>query len=213
MSPRNFNSMDDLPVLQLRQPLRVPTQDATTTSMVDSRSSPAPGSPIHPSFVHHDPAIVDDGCQQSMPAPNSLQPMMMRSDFFSNPSLERMKSMTEAQLSQIDNLEVGRLGFGSITWPGVTDVRRIDFDVAVSIERGSVAIYPNGGRPSVGEGLNKDAVVRLNIKPSRAASVGPQDASLWQQRVKELTEAAGNTFISYDLEVWTFKTPHFEARG
>ena len=29
-----------------------------------------------------------------------------------------MSRMTEAQLSRIDNLEIGRYGYGSVKWPG-----------------------------------------------------------------------------------------------
>ena len=31
---------------------------------------------------------------------------------------EAMSRMTEAQLSRVDNLEVGRYGFGAVKWPG-----------------------------------------------------------------------------------------------
>ena len=31
---------------------------------------------------------------------------------------EAMSRMTEAQLSKIDNLEIGRYGYGAVKWPG-----------------------------------------------------------------------------------------------
>ena len=36
-------------------------------------------------------------------------------------SKEAMSRMTEAQLSRIDNLEIGRYGFGAVKWPGWTE--------------------------------------------------------------------------------------------
>lgn len=33
-------------------------------------------------------------------------------------SQEAMCRMTEAQLSRIDNLEIGRYGYGAVKWPG-----------------------------------------------------------------------------------------------
>jgi len=220
--------MDDVPALQLRQPLHVLDQNA---SAAPCKSPTSKMQTIVPTFVHHDPVLMDgrldvhhdpvfvddsldessDGsCSHLVPAPAVLVPTMNRPDYFCKPSVEKMKTMTEEQLSQIDELEVGRYGVGSITWPGSTDVRCIDFDTAVCIERGSVAIYPDGERPTLGSGLNKEAVIRLHVKPSRTDSDAPQDPSRWQQRMKELTEADGNTFISYDLKVWTFRVPHFE---
>eukprot|EP00746_Dinoflagellata_sp_MGD_P022208 gnl/MRDRNA2_/MRDRNA2_15194_c0_seq1.p1 gnl/MRDRNA2_/MRDRNA2_15194_c0~~gnl/MRDRNA2_/MRDRNA2_15194_c0_seq1.p1 ORF type:complete len:408 (+),score=59.94 gnl/MRDRNA2_/MRDRNA2_15194_c0_seq1:157-1224(+) len=211
-SPRLDDRVDDAPALQLRQPLQAPPQD-TTMSQADSRSEIVQVSMVRPTFVHHDSEMnADDVYGHFTPAPESIRPRLTKPDFYSTPSVEKMKSMTEAQLSQIDNLEVGRLGFGRITWPGLTDVRRVDFDTAVSIERGSVALYPDSERPPVGRGLNKEAVIQLNVKPTRTGDGGPKDVSRWQHRMKDITEAAGNTFISYDLEVWMFKVPHFEVR-
>merc|ERR1719163_1987681 len=118
--------------------------------------------------------------------------------------------MTEAQISRIDNLEIGRHGFGSITWRGLTDVRRLDLDQIICIDRGQVTLYSDIDKPPKGEGLNKEAVIRLNVKPSRAGGE-PRDVAKWEARMREITEDHGNTFISYDLEVWIFRVPHFDG--
>lgn len=33
-----------------------------------------------------------------------------------------MSRMTEAQLSRIDNLEIGRYGYGAVKWPGLAEI-------------------------------------------------------------------------------------------
>merc|ERR1712154_582976 len=102
--------------------------------------------------------------------PRSLVPQLKREEYYSNPSVEAMSRMSEAKLSRIDNLEIGRYGFGSVRWPGLTDVRHLDFDADVVIDRGSLTLYRDREVPPVGEELNKEASVTLHIKPSRAGN-------------------------------------------
>jgi hypothetical protein len=116
-----------------------------------------------------------------------------------------MSKMSEVKLSQIDNLEIGRYGFGSIKWPGLTDVRRLDFDKILDIERGRLTVYPDQDKPRIGTELNKEAVISLNVK-TRAA---PNKAADVKERLIGITEKLGGKFISYDLDMWIFRVPHF----
>jgi len=118
-----------------------------------------------------------------------------------------MSKMSEVRLSQIDNLEIGRYGFGSIKWPGLTDVRRLDFDRIIDIERGRLTMYPEQDKPRVGTELNKEAVISLNIK-TRAA---PSKVAEVKERLTTITEKLGGKFISYDLDMWIFRVPHFNV--
>lgn len=121
-----------------------------------------------------------------------------------------MSRMSEAKLSRIDNLEVGRYGFGSVRWPGLTDVRRIDFDSAVVIEKGSLIMYPDRDKPAVGEELNKEAIVTLNVRPSRPDGKA-KSAEVLKARLGKISEDFGGKFISYDMEKWMFRVPHFSV--
>merc|ERR1712151_499673 len=94
---------------------------------------------------------------------------LSRVDYYSSPSAEAMSNMSEAKLSQIDNLEIGRYGFGSVRWPGLTDVRQLDLDADVTIERGSLTLYRDRDLPPVGAELNKEAVITLNVRPSQSS--------------------------------------------
>lgn len=115
--------------------------------------------------------------------------------------------MSEAKLSQIDNLEIGRYGYGSIKWPGLTDVRQLDFDKIIDIQRGRLTVYPEHEKPTVGTELNKEAVISLNVK-TRA---GPSKAAEVKDRLVAITEKLGGKFISYDLDMWIFCVPHFNV--
>ncbi|CAK9071408.1 Nuclear pore complex protein Nup98-Nup96 [Cleaved into: Nuclear pore complex protein Nup98 (Nucleoporin Nup98), partial [Durusdinium trenchii] len=115
-----------------------------------------------------------------------------------------MSRMTESQLSRIDNLEIGRYGYGAVKWPGLTDVRCHDFDRDVRIERGSLTLYPDREKPELGHGLNKEAVVTLHVKPTRN-DVKPKSLEQLQSRLSKLSEEFGGKFISYDMEKWIFR--------
>jgi len=170
--------------------------------------------PVRPNFIRHAPERTDyneDGAAvDAAPAPTALVPRLERPEYYSSPSMEAMSQMSEAKLSRIDNLEIGRYGYGSIRWPGLTDVRRLDFDAVVVIERGSLTLYPDSDLPPIGEELNKEAVVTLNVKPSRA-DAKPKSAEIFKARLTKISEKFGGKFISYDMEKWIFRLPHFDG--
>jgi len=141
----------------------------------------------------------------AQPAPASLLPRLTRPEYYSSPSIEMMSKMSEAKLSQIDNLEIGRYGYGTIKWPGLTDVRRLDFDKIVDIERGRLTVYPEQDKPKIGTEVNKEAVISLNVK-TRAA---PSKAHEVKERLAAITDKLGGKFISYDMDMWIFHIPHF----
>jgi len=118
--------------------------------------------------------------------------------------------MSEAQLCQVDNFEIHRHGFGSIQWNGLTDLRQLDLDNIVHIDRASITLYRDGNTPKAGTGLNKEAIITLRVPPSRGVS-GDRDTARWIDRMREVTERAGNTFISYDMETWIFQVKNFDG--
>eukprot|EP00418_Pyrodinium_bahamense_P063198 CAMPEP_0179084364 /NCGR_PEP_ID=MMETSP0796-20121207/38149_1 /TAXON_ID=73915 /ORGANISM="Pyrodinium bahamense, Strain pbaha01" /LENGTH=123 /DNA_ID=CAMNT_0020781787 /DNA_START=8 /DNA_END=379 /DNA_ORIENTATION=+ len=118
--------------------------------------------------------------------------------------------MSEAKLGRIDNLEIGRYGYGSVQWPGLTDVRCLDFDQIIEIDRGSLTMYPDCEKPNVGSELNKEAVITLSVRPSRG-DTKMKSLDLLQARLEKISEEFGGRFISYDMEKWIFRMPHFNG--
>lgn len=168
--------------------------------------------PIRPNFVRHAPERCpeedsDDGVPLAAP---SLVPKLSRPEYFCIPSIEAMSKMSEAKLARVDNLEIGRYGYGSIKWPGLTDVRRLNFDLIVSIQQGSLTLYPDRELPKIGQGLNKESVVTLNVKPSRS-DVSAKNVEALQNRLAQISQDFGGKFISYDMEKWIFRLPHFKG--
>jgi nuclear pore complex protein Nup98-Nup96 len=165
--------------------------------------------PIKPNLVRHPLERCEDN-DEDAPAPASLVPRLSRPEYYSDPSIEKMSTMSEAQLSRLDNLVIGRYGFGSVRWPGLSDVRQIDFDDTVVIEQGSLTLYPDRAKPKVGEELNKEAVVTLHVKPSRT-DIKVKSVEILRSRLAKISEEFGGRFISYDMEKWIFRVPHFNG--
>lgn len=178
--------------------------------MDEGQETPREFQPIKPNFVRHAPERAEENDDCDIPAAPSLVPRLARPEYYSNPSVEAMSKMPEAKLSRIDNLEIGRYGYGSVMWPGLTDVRRVDFDVAVVIDRGSLMLYPEREKPKVGEELNKEAVITLQVRPSRA-DAKPKSLEVLRARLAKISEDFGGKFISYDMEKWIFRVPHFDG--
>ena len=147
------------------------------------------------------------------PAPSRMIPRLVNPAMFTRPSIEALSLMTEGELARVEHFVIGHFGRGSVTWPGVVDVRFLDIDSTVSFEERSVAVYPiDEEKPAIGMGLNKPAVVELRVVPKnleKAKSVEHE----YVQKMRAVTAGMGAEFISYDLEYWRFKVPHFSRWG
>lgn len=146
--------------------------------------------------------------QEELSVKSKVAPSLTRAEYFSNPSCDEMDKMSEEELKQIDNFEIGRHGFGSVKWPGLSDVRGLDLDQIINIGDGTVSLYPNESKPAAGTALNKMAVISLKVKRDARS---PEHAAKLKERIQQLTEKAGHKFISYDLDTWTFSVPSFDA--
>jgi len=163
--------------------------------------------PIKPNFVRHAPERTEE---PDDPAPPSLVPRLSQPEYYCHPSIEAMSQMSEVKLSRIDNLEIGRYGYGCVRWPGLTDVRGLDFDACIIFERGSVNMYPDREQPKMGEELNKEAVIELNVRPTRPGGK-LKSPEVLKARLAKISEEFGGRFISYDMEKWIFRMPHFNG--
>ena len=142
-------------------------------------------------------------------------PISIRSEYKLTPSLIDMARMTENDLSRINNLCIQN-EHGKITWPGHTDARQINFDELVIIEPYSATVYPEevencGGKPVVGLGLNKMAIIELyHISPP--ANLNDEGNKRFEENLKKKTATMDDTeFINYDhkKETLLFKVSHF----
>ena len=123
----------------------------------------------------------------------------------------------------VENFSIGRVDYGCITFPGVTNVANMNLDEIVHIRRKEVHIYPDETKkPPVGQGLNKTAEVTLHriwpndketkkpvTDPNRVIEMG------YDRKIEKATMDMGAQFIDYDPTTgsWTFKVKHFSKYG
>jgi nuclear pore complex protein Nup98-Nup96 len=223
--PASFKRRRKLPlqdelILDVATPLRKTICD-------DAPSSPVKLPAIKPNFIRHDAAklvlsgaeaeikegdlVNDSGKSGISGAETEIKegsvPSLTREMYFSRPSIEELSRMSERELMKIRDFEICHERFGSIKWPGFTDVRSLDLDKVVTIKQGKVHVYADSPPPLDTE-LNKNAVISLNVKRAAASE---EEATRLCEKLQAITERAGHTFISYDLETWVFKVPNFEA--
>jgi len=153
-----------------------------------------------------DPVPVYRGAGRALP---SFIPKLDGIEYWCKPSREMLGMMTEEQLRQIQDFEVGRHGLGSIRWEGCTDVRALDLDATVDIQFGKLNMYPHGEKPPVGEGLNKKAVVSLIVPPTREMHQLGLSVQEISAQLAAISESFGATFVSYDMEKWVFLVENF----
>jgi nuclear pore complex protein Nup98-Nup96 len=126
--------------------------------------------------------------------------------------------MSSHDLSRVANFAVYRPNIGKIEWEGETDVRGLDLDAIVDIEKRGVEVYESDEalrlKPPVGCGLNKPAVVTLyHILPAEGASA--QKKAQFEGKLRGICERNESEFVDYEATSgqWTFRVQHFSKYG
>ena len=113
----------------------------------------------------------------------------------------------EKALAQIEDFVVTRKNFGSVRWLEPVDVRGLEIDRVVRIERGVIYVYhEDSGVPSPppGEGLKKRAEVTLyECRPKKE---GEAARAKFEDRILKQTRRMGGELQEYDVNtgVWRF---------
>ncbi|XP_063718681.1 nuclear pore complex protein Nup98-Nup96-like [Symsagittifera roscoffensis] len=156
----------------------------------------------------------------SKPKSAKLAVKLTRPEYFTDPE----KSVLDDILQKtgkcvVENFTIGRVGYGSVHFPGKTDITAMDLDEIVHIRRKEVTVYPDDEqKPPLGYGLNKKAVVTLdkvwpNDKSSHLPITSPQKLSLmgYQDKIERSTAKLEAKFIEYRPETgsWVFEVKHF----
>lgn len=148
--------------------------------------------------------------------------ILERPGYFTIPSMQDLASIYDPKTSEclVENFSIGRVDYGCITFPGLTNVSGINLDEIVHIRRKEVHVYPDESRkPSVGQGLNKTAEITLHriwpldkqtkipiTDPNRVIEMG------YNKKIERATIEMSATFIDYDPVTgsWTFKVISFK---
>jgi len=144
--------------------------------------------------------------------------------YFTEPPLDVLESMMRDGKVQIkDGLTIGRIGYGSVFWPGSFELSNLDFEKTVVFRSKEVTVYPDETtKPPVGVDLNRPAEISLE-------RVWPYDKETqeyikdpvamgklrFRNRLELVCQRMDAKFIDYKLNTgtWTFSVRHFSKYG
>jgi hypothetical protein len=120
--------------------------------------------------------------------------------------------LTQCNMQAVERLVIGRKDAGEVAFIDAVDLRNVDLDSIVDIDKGRIQVYglPGGSpRPAPGSGLNRPALLtfrRMHVKQKDAKSLA-------RFRAKLVDHAArmGGIFVHYDPDAgnWLMKVDHF----
>lgn len=141
------------------------------------------------------------------PAPNP--PTLKKKGYSTTPPMELLRQVTSGDLAQVADFTIHHIAYGSVKWPGKTDLRGLDLDHIVRFEGGAVYVYENENLPPQGTGLNKPAEVSLvGCWPRK---MDAKHLTKYEQSLREHCAKEGMSFIDYspDIGRWRFRVTHF----
>ncbi|PKI31565.1 hypothetical protein CRG98_048049 [Punica granatum] len=145
-------------------------------------------------------------------------PTLESPGYFMQPSPEELAARERKDpgyLSRVRDFTVGRFGYGCVKFSGETDVRWLDLNRIVKFGRNEIVVYEDEStKPVVGQGLNKAAEVTLVLQMQLAYS-GDGQLNDVVDKLREITERQGATFVQYDQTygLWKFSVQHFSRFG
>jgi nuclear pore complex protein Nup98-Nup96 len=206
-SPKTF-VVQPAAALPLEEKTSVPSESAPLRLRQETDGAPAV---VKPKIVYTTPTKT--GSAESPKERKSFLPSLVNHNLWTKPSLEAMAGMTEQELARVEHFQIGQYGIGSVTWPGLTDVRFLNIDDLIIFRKGAVTLFPDEDlKPPVGTGLNKTAIIELFVRPKNL-ELAKKYESRYVDEMRKLTEKNGAEFLSYDLDAWRFRVEHFSTWG
>lgn len=212
------NTKDSESTVKLRSILRKPKRDPSS-----SESSPADDGKNYTGrisgseefmWAHPRPSTWSkkqglDSEEQYMP--DKYLPFLSKDGFYTEPPLKELASRDMTELQLVEGFTVGRHGVGKVRWIQPVDVRGLDLDLAVDIQQGEVAVYPER---DAGQ-LDAAAEVTLeNMFRKKRGNTSLDEEELEKRHEKKLRAFCarnGLRFVDYNRQTghWTFEAPGF----
>lgn len=139
------------------------------------------------------------------PIPEEMIPVLTKDGYTCTPSIEQLSRMTEEDLASVKEFTVSRAGYGSLTWQEPVDLRGMNLDEMIYIERMSVTI--------------KDAM-RKRVTVSLAVEYKNVDQKKVRDKLMVQCEKTGYKFLNWssgayapNIGRWEFEIPHDDTDG
>ena len=153
---------------------------------------------------------------------------MLKSGYYTEPSVNELNGMGEAQLSAVEGFKVGRQGCGFVQWTGAIDTRGLKLERLVRIAPKQVEVFAapepgdedekkagDAGAVRIGEQrqrLNTGALVLIEkVFPPEAVRSDIDKVARFRRKVQRTTEKRGAHFVSYGENngEWQFRVDNF----
>ncbi|GAB2302369.1 hypothetical protein Dimus_036384 [Dionaea muscipula] len=160
--------------------------------------------------ISSDKSCLDNQLRELAP----YLPILRSTDYYIKPSCKELASkelLDPGYCSRVRDFTVGRLGHGCVTFIGETDVRWLDLEKIVKFRRHEVVVYEDEvGKPAIGQGLNKSAVVTIVLQLGLSDYEGKGPSKV-VDRLRLIAGRQGAHFLSYDPSTgeWRFLVHHF----
>lgn len=139
-------------------------------------------------------------------------PVLTKEGFYTKPSMAELASRSMKELQFIENFTVGRKGYGEIKWSDPVDVRGLDLDLVVDIQKGEIAVYPD----RLADQLDAPATVTLEgmfkkDKRSGTPTTDKQATAKYARKLESFCENNNLRFKEYNPESgrWSFEVEGF----
>jgi nuclear pore complex protein Nup98-Nup96 len=112
--------------------------------------------------------------------------------------------------TQVENLTVGREGFGQIQFLEPVDVRGLDLNQLIVIEQHLINVFPDDAtKPVRGQGINVPA--RITIEGAWPAKRDAKSVEEYEAFLRKKGSRRKQRFVDYDRQrgAWTFDVPGF----
>lgn len=192
---------------------------SSSSRQLGSLSAPRGSIDLNPSYSVNAPA------REESVVPEEPSSTRQEGEYWMDPSLVQLQSMSHDQLVSVKNFTVGRHGYGQIVFLSPVDLTTVYAisgipEKTVLFEEGACTVYPDESQKAArGEGLNVPAEISLEKcwpkdKATRAPIKNPNDPA-WQRQERKLRKMRDTEFVSFEPEkgTWTFRVPHFTRYG
>ncbi|KAF9212326.1 hypothetical protein BGZ59_006911 [Podila verticillata] len=176
---------------------------------------------LAPSFTTHETTSR----QESSGAPQSTTRTKPEGEYWMSPSLEELRSLSNAELKRVENFKVGLPEFGSVDFQMPVDLSLVPLTSIcgniVVFEKKVCRVYPDEtNKPPRGQGLNVPAIISLERcwpldKTTQKPMVFDSNSPMYAKHLKRLKRQSETTFIDFttDNGTWTFRVEHFSEYG
>lgn len=143
---------------------------------------------------------------------NFNAPTLTKEGYFTLPPINLLRRLPDGELAYVERFVIGREDIGEVLFINPVDLRGLDLDSIIDIEKGKIALYPESSakKPPPGEGLNMPALLtfrRMVVKQKEDAKA----VAKFKQRLVDHASKIGAVFVHYEVEtgMWTMKVDSF----